>query len=325
MNRYLKNIPSFCLLLVLFTSLIFTGSCRRRHVSEREREETKRKAEVSKAKALIKSIQGIRYTEVKRTFDNGLSFSPVGYQLIPEWRIAFTSVDSVSIYSPKKKHFINTPVVFDHDSIYNIAWAWLKLKYIKKDSMKFEVLHVDGRVIKDEDAHAFMTFYTNDYIMNVLHADTNKKWQPNRADTAYIMAKALMANKFRDSAFAATEPAVLKPVSPLIKIKKEVTPIDDPNGGKPYDDYLSPTYDITIHHAYTDFFYTYTAFVDEKGVIIFRKSMVPLSDEFKKPYNEAMKGITDGYLNTYLKVSPGKTLGIPHTSIIFLNVTGVKK
>jgi len=120
------------------------------HVPERVQFEEKRKADAIKAKALLKGILGIKYTEVKRTFDNGLSFSPVGYQLVPEWRISFPSVDSVNIYSPKKKRFLNTPVIFDHDSVYNVAWAWLKLKYIKKDSIQFMVLHVHNNIIAEE-------------------------------------------------------------------------------------------------------------------------------------------------------------------------------
>ncbi|MGN6396062.1 MAG: hypothetical protein ACTHMI_10890 [Mucilaginibacter sp.] len=316
------------LLSFFFLSSFAFISCRRRHVSEREREETKRKAEVSKAKALISSIKGIHYTEVKRTFDNGLSFSPVGYQLIPEWRISFPSDDSVNIYSPRKKKFLNTPVVFDHDSIYNVAWAWLKLKYIKKDSIQFMVLHVDGRVINDEKVHAYMTFYTNDYIKNVLHSDTANFWKPSKRDTDYIKAKSLAANKILDSAFAGTTPPVLRARSPLVTVKKEVVHDGDVNGGMLFDNYLSPTYDITIHHAYTDFYYSYTAFLDDKGKITFRKSMVPLnylSKEGAEAYIAAMKGITDGYLKLYLDVTPASTLGIPHSSIIFLNVTGTKK
>ena len=47
--------------------------------------------------------------------------------------------------------------------------------------------------------------------------------------------------------------------------------------------------------------------------------------EFAKSTIEVMKGITDGYLKLYLNAKPGKTLGIPHTSIVLLNVTGYKK
>jgi hypothetical protein len=313
---------NFVLLFVFI--LFFAGKCNRGYrklVAEKE----KKAAEAAFTKNLINKIKGIKYTEVKRTFDNGLSFSPVGYQLTPEWRISFPSCDSVNIYSPKKGRFLNAPMVFDHDSIFNVAWAWLKLKYIKKDSIQFMVLHVSDNIIHDEKVHVYMTFYTHDYIKNVLHSYTVQLRRPTRRDTQYIQQKTLLAARIPDSAFAGTSPAVLRPKSPLITVKKETVSADDVNGGKVYDDYLSPTYNIVIHHAYEDFSYSYTAFVDDKGTLAFRKSTTFLNPEFVVPYNTAMKGITNGYLKLYLDVTPGKTLGIPHRSIIFLNVVGYKK
>ena len=187
------------------------------------------------------------------------------------------------------------------------------------------VLHVNDRVIEDEPVHVYMTFYANDYIKNVLHSDTNKLRLPTRRDTAYVRAKILVANRIPDSIFAATQPVTLTSKSPFVSVHKKITPMDDVSGGKSYDDYLSPTFDISIHHAYEDFGYEFTAFVDEKGKITFRKSITYLSPEFKDQLNATMKAITDGYLARYLSVTPGKTLGMPHISIIFLNVDGYKK
>ena len=318
-----KYIPQYLYVLLIVLPLVMV-SCHH-HVPEIVKFKEKLKVDKVKAKELLKSIQGIKYTEVRRTFDNGLSFSAVGYELVPEWQISFPSTDSVNIYSPKKKRFMNTPVVFDHDSVYNVAWAWLKLKYIKKDSIQFMVLHVHDNIIQEEKTHVFMTFYTNDYIKNVLHTEPSKVWKPSRKDTAYIKAKIALADKVIDSAFAGTEPAVLTPKTPLITVKKEVTPDDDVNGGMVFDDYLSPTYNITIQKAYTDFYYSYSAFVDEKGTITFRKSLTATMPEYKKSNDDIMKGITDSYLKLYLTTTPGKTLGIPHKSVVILNVTGVKK
>jgi len=317
----LYPIRNFSILIIFL--LLFAGKCNRgyRKIAE---ENEKKEAAARHTQALLKSIRGIGYTEVKRTFDNGLSFSPVGFQLVPEWRITFIK-DSVNIFSPKKNRFLNAPVVFDHDSIFNVAWAWLKLRYIKKDSIQFTVLHVTDRVIDDEKVHVYMTFYTNDYIKNVLHSDTNQLRRPSRRDTAYIQAKNLLANRIPDSAYAATQPVTMTSKSAFVTVHKEVTPMDDVNGGKSYDDYLSPTFNITIHHAYQDFGYSFTAFVDEKAKITFRKSSEALSPEFKDNIIATMKAITDGYLKLYLDVTPGKTLGFPHTSIIFLNVAGYKK
>src|ERR1700709_1506802 len=180
--------------LIIFISL-FAGKCNR---GLRAIEAEKEEAVAERTKSLIGIIQGISYTEVSRKFDNGLSFSPVGYQLVPEWRISFPTVDSVNIYSPQKKRFLNAPVVFDHDSIFNVAWAWLRLKQLSKDSLKFVVLHVHDNVIQDEKTHVFMTFYSNNYIKNVLHADTTALWKPSRKDTAYIEAKTAKANTILD-------------------------------------------------------------------------------------------------------------------------------
>ena len=304
--------------------LLFAGRCNR-GLRAIEKEKAEEAAAAARTKNLIKTIKGIKFTEVRRQFDNGLSFSPVGYQLVPEWRISFPSMDSVNIYSPRKGRFLNAPVMFDHDSIFNVAWAWLRLRYLKKDSMQFQVLHVTDKVIHQEKTHVYMTFYTNDYITNVLHKDTAHMWHPSRRDTDYIRAKAALANRIPDSAFAGTDPAMLKAKSPLISINKETVPLDDVNGGKTYDEYLLPTYNITIHKAYDDFNYLFSAFVDEKGTLIFRKSNQMVMPEFEKSTLATMKGITDGYLKLYLEVTPGKTLGIAHTSIVLLNVTGTKK
>jgi len=311
-------------ILVLFVFiLVFAGRCNR-GLRAIEAEKAQKALEANHTKSLIKIIQGIKYTEVRRRFDNGLSFSPVGFQLVPEWKISFPSMDSVNIYSPKKGRFLNAPVVFDHDSIFNVAWAWLKLKYLKKDSLQFMVLHVKNNVIQDEKVHVFMTFYSNDYIKNVLHTDTTNLWRPSRKDTLYIKAKAELANRIPDSSFAGTEPAGLTAKSKLISVKKE-TIQDYDMESKSYDTYLLPTYDIVIHKAYQDFNYLFSAYVDDKGNLVFRKSNQFSYPEFKKSTTATMKAITDGYLKAYLTVTPGRTLGIPHYSIILLNVTGYKK
>ncbi len=309
-------------IIILFT-VLFAGTCNSA-LKKIKKEKAGKAAADKRTKGLIKTILGIKYTEVHRRFDNGLSFSPVGYQLVPEWRISFPTADSVNIYSPRKGRFLNAPVVFDHDSIFNVAWAWLKLRYLKKDSIQFQVLHVTNNIIDDEKVHVYMTMYANDYIKNVLHSDTDQLRKPTAKDTAYIKHKVLIANKYPDSAFACTTPAKLIPKSPLITVTKEAVPIDDVNGGKSYDEYLSPTYNIVIHKAYQDFSYSYTAFVDETGKIIFRKSLLAVMPEFRESTNAILKGITDGYLKLYLNVTPGNTLGIRHTSIIFLNVQGFK-
>ncbi|HEY2581123.1 MAG TPA: hypothetical protein VGI43_04935 [Mucilaginibacter sp.] len=326
MNKSLYPYVQRSSLILLVFILLFAGKCNRGYRAIVE-ENARKAAVAARTKNLIATIKGIKYTEVSRKFDNGLSFSPIGYQLVPEWRISFPSIDSVNIYSPKKGKFLNAPVVFDHDSIFNVAWAWLRLKQLTKDSLKFMVLHVKDNVILDEKVHVFMTFYSNSYISSILHSDTTRLWRPSRKDSLFIKAKISLANRLPDSAFSGTEPVVLTSKSKLVSVKKEA-PAEAVDGGKSYDAYLSPTYNIVINKAYDNFSYSFTAWVDDKGNITFRKSIIFLgfaSAEYRKSYQATLKAITDGYLKLYLDIKPGKTLGIPHSSIIFLNVQGYKK
>jgi hypothetical protein len=324
MNPFAARFFSINTALVLMFCMFFAGTCNR-GLKKIEEEKKEKEAVAIRTKNLIKTIQGIKYTEVKRQFDNGLSFSPVGYQLIPEWKISFPTADSVNIYSPSKNKFLNAPVVFDHDSIFNVAWAWLRLKHLSKDSLKFEVLHVSDNLIHDEKVHVYMTLYSNKYLTDVLHKDTAIHYLPTSRDTAYIKAKIAKANTNPADAFAGTDPATIKSKNALVKVVKETVPQADVNGGKSYDEYLLPTYNISIKNAYDDFNYLFSAYVDANGNLIFRKANQFVMPEFKESTNTAMKGITDGYLKLYLNVTPGKTLGIPHTSIVLLNVTGYKK
>ncbi|WP_374949157.1 hypothetical protein, partial [Mucilaginibacter sp.] len=96
-------------------------------------------------KPTFKQHWGKSFTEVKRTFKNGIAFSEYGYQLQPEWRFKFLNDDSVNIYNPVNKTWGNAPMQFDHDSIFNIAWAYMRLQKQTKDSIQFQVLKVEGR------------------------------------------------------------------------------------------------------------------------------------------------------------------------------------
>lgn len=136
------------------------------------------------------------------------------------------------------------------------------------------------------------------------------------------MPQAKLANSKIDSAFAARAPVVLKSKTLLVKVEKVVNVSTPINKIDPSIDYLHPEYNITIHKAYENFGYIFTALVDDKGQIHFQESMIPYMPEFKKNYEQVIKAIIDGYLKHYLEVTPGSTLGIAHTSSILLNVTG---
>ena len=91
------------------------------------------------------------FTEVRRTFVNGLVFDKQGYQLEPSWKLYFISDDSVMVFSPKMKRYYGFHVYFDHDSIFNMVDAWFKLKKLAPDSLILQALRVENKVILDRD------------------------------------------------------------------------------------------------------------------------------------------------------------------------------
>jgi hypothetical protein len=279
---------------------------------------------VVKPKPTFKLVHGIGFTEVKRTLKSGLSFSEQGFQLEPDWRFTFLSDDSINIYSPEKKQFFNCPVVFDHDSVFNIAWAWMKLKKVTKDSIKVQVLEVQDKEILDDKSVVYMTFYSDHYIKDVLHTDSATLVRPSKLDTQYIKHKTQMADGDPKYAFSARVPATLTSTSPLVKVQKTSVKKDVANNITTADDYLTPEFKIVIHKAYDNFDYPYVVLVDSKGVLHFSKSRVVQMPEFEESANRIMTAITNGYLKHYLKVTPGTTLGIPHASKIIVYVKGIK-
>ncbi|QKJ30411.1 hypothetical protein HQ865_11805 [Mucilaginibacter mali] len=312
MNKFIQLYPCFLLLV----SMLFIGACS---------QPAPKQAVKQKPQASFKKVWGVEYTEVRRYFNTGYSFNEKGYELDPNWRFSFPSDDSVRIYNPKRKMFVIAPVTFDHDSVFNIAWAYMRLKMLTRDSLIFQVLHVSGKVIDNEGSSVYLTAYSNDYIKNVLHKNPLDMQVFTRKDTLFIKRKVAEATADHHKAFAARKMAELKSISPMVKVEQVINDdrADTDNDGPPID-YLSPEYNITISKAYDDFSYYFTIYVDERGGMEFGKSMVPLEPEFAQSYPRIMKGLVAGYLKAYLKVKPGTTLGIPHTSEVIVNVKGTK-
>ncbi|MBS1524395.1 MAG: hypothetical protein JST19_02030 [Bacteroidetes bacterium] len=272
------------------------------------------------------SVKGVHFTEVRRAFSNGLVFDKQGYQLEPGWKLYFISDDSAQVFSPKMQRYYGFHVYFDHDSIFNTADTWLKLRRISPDSLVFQAQRVENRIILDEDegSNVFMTFYSDDYIRRNGPDKVARMGQPGRKDTLFIQKRSALANRVIDSAFSARMPALLTSNSPLVtveKVKSESTPL---NKVDPSINYMYPEFNITIHKAYEEFEYSFSVFVDDKGGLHFGRTDIPYQGEFKKTYEDVMKGIIDGYLKRYVDVTPGTTLGIAHASYIYLDVRGLK-
>jgi hypothetical protein len=167
-----------------------------------------------------------------------------------------------------------------------------------------------------------MVFYSKNYLQNVLHTTAEALGKPDHRDTLFILHKSEVANRIPDSAFAARQPATIRSINPLAKVELDSVKAGVMNDYNATDGYMNPEFNITIHKAYENFSYTFWAFVDDKGKLSFDHYAEMVEPEFKESTDKTLKAIVDGYLSYYLKVTPGSTLGIKHTSRVLLNVTG---
>ncbi|MBB2150173.1 hypothetical protein [Pedobacter gandavensis] len=272
------------------------------------------------------TIKGIKYHEVKRRFSTGLSFNEMGFQQEPSWIIQFKSNDSIMAYSPQKKRMQTFFLQYDHGDVYNFAKEWFRIKKISKDSLQMQRLQVNKKEIaKDIRSDVNITYYSDDYIKNVLKTTPENLQKPSKADTLYIQKLAKASNQKPADlklAFAGRQPVVFQPMSDMIRVKK-LEVVDRINGKTEAYDYLFPKYRIDISRAYEDFGYEFSALVDAKGKMYlgnFRTS----DPENYEPRKKTLEAIIHVYLQNLLKIQPGTTLGIPHSSEINLIVVGKK-
>ncbi|KLT64572.1 hypothetical protein AB669_12450 [Pedobacter sp. BMA] len=265
-------------------------------------------------------VKGIRYTEVKRRFKDGYSFNDQGFMQKPSWIIEVVAEDTMSAWSPQKHRMQNFYLQYDHGNVYNFAAEFFKVKHISKDSLVFQRIQVDGKVIaSDVRSDVNMTFYANDYI-KTLKAKAEELQKPTKADTAYIEHRCATVNNNSDSAFAATDPVQFISKSKIAKVEK-ISTVDRSNNRTEAYDYMFPQYIIRIDRAYKDFAYQVAAVVDFQGGIHVKTiyNVLPESVEAKK---KVAQGIADIYLRNLFDVAPGTTLGIPHNSEITLTMIG---
>jgi hypothetical protein len=312
----IHRLTSALIYSLLFVLSVFGVSCKQ----DTSKQSAEKKA--PKPKINFKSIHNIAYTEIRREYDNRLGYNNEGYHLEPEWRITILSEDTVRIFSLVLQKFIHEPIVFDHDSVVSVAHSWLRVKKLTRDSLLFQVLYVQNQKV-DDKSNIYMTLYSDDYIKNVLHTTAAELQKPPRRDTLFIRKKADSALVNYNKAFAATEPAVLISNNANVRVeKREVKKSDDLENVTLADNYLSPTFDVTINKAYAYFNYYMQVIVDEKGKLHFVKPLTNILDDAEHRI-KIMKGVVDGYLTSYLKTTPGKTLGIPHASRILIRVKGI--
>ncbi|WP_106292461.1 hypothetical protein [Arcticibacter pallidicorallinus] len=311
-HGFTKNIKLAATLFMFFTAFILTSCDSKDKKIERPS---------------FQPVLGMQFIEVRRAFDNGLAFNEYGFQQEPAWKLYFLSEDSVMIYSPFEKKYYHYPIYHDHDSVFNIAREWLRLKKLTKDSLTFQLLSVDRKEVSRERSNVTMKFYSHRYLSDVLKKDPVLLRRPNRNDTLFIKSLVSRANrnpKNPDSAFAARQPVQLISTIKEIEVVKEGLQYDPHNllSISSADTYLKPEYSININKAYKDFSHTFTALVDQHGKL--QVDTFWTSAEFTASRRKVLEGIVDVYLQRFLKVIPGSTLGLPHTSQITLYVKGKK-
>ncbi|HMG10207.1 MAG TPA: hypothetical protein VK609_16950 [Mucilaginibacter sp.] len=309
-----QNIITFGLTLLLINAIIMVGCNNNPHIVKHNGE---------KDLISFKSIKGISYTEINRRQKNGLSFNEDGYQLEPQWKVNFVSDDSVCIYSFIKKRFLNFPLSRGYDSVFNTARTWLKVKKMSKDSLVLEILKAQNDTVDITGAGIYMTFYADNYVKNVLRSDTTTLRHASRKDSLFIKSLVIKANTDIKKAFAARQPVAFISKSPSIKVEKWKAKGDLLNNFDSSDDYLYPTFTIIINKAYTNFYYSFSVYVDEKGQMHYGEPLIAfLGEGIRKSYIHESQAVMNSYLKYYLQVIPGKTLNMPHTSLINIHVEG---
>jgi hypothetical protein len=312
--------------LIFFTILFsFTTflSCNSDKTSSTKKN-SKEKGEEASSDLTFRDVNGIRFYEVKRRFKNGLSFNKDGFQQEPSWTIEYKAPDTMFAYSPEKKGMEAFYLQYDHGKVYNFAREFFRVNKIMKDSLVLQRLQVDGKIIAGDDdirSDVNCTFYTKNYIENVLHSTVIELQKPSKADTAFI--KNLSDRTYRDPfnakvAFAARKPVVFTPLSQSISVERLGNEDLDAHRAEVYD-YMYPKYKIVISKCYKAFNYLIGVIVDANGNMYVKDIYYVLNPEGRK---KMVQGVVDVYLKNMLKVTPGKTLNIPHSTEITINIIG---
>jgi len=283
------------------------------------------KKEIKDFKSGIESVKGIRYTEVKRRFSNGLSFDTTGFQQEPSWIIEFYSADTVLAWDPAQQKMQGFHLHHDHKDVYNFAKEWFRFKSVSKDSLVFQRLQVTSKAIADDiRSDVNMTFYADSYIKK-LNSSAEVLQRPSKADTTFIKQMIERAERNptnADSVFAGRIPVQLIPRDNRIQVQK-ISTVDKLNGRTEAYDYLYPRFRIIIPDSYKDFGFEFNVLVDSNGKMHLGKFYMNMP-EYKESRKKVLQGIIDVYLTSLLIIKPGTTLGLPHSSEITVSVKGKK-
>jgi hypothetical protein len=216
-------------------------------------------------------------------------------------------------------------IFHSHKALFQFAREWFRVQHVSKDSLIFQVMELESRAVMEDLSTITMTLYSENYIKNVLKTTADKLKAPSKEDSLFIKYRAIQVNSNQDSAFAARNPVNLKSKSKISSVEK-IKPSLDPYLGhvNRSEEYLYPEYLIKIKKAYQDFQYSFSVIVDHNGRMHFKQFLVAVEPEFMVNKTTVAKGIIDIYLRNTLEITPGNTLGFPHSSVINLHVVGRK-
>jgi len=313
------------LFYVLFISLSLLLAC---NADNKKEKKVLTPEELPENNLTFRDVNGIRFYEVKRRFKNGLSFNDVGFQQEPNWIIEHKAPDTMLAYSPEIQAMEAFYLHHDHGKIYNFAREFFRVKVISKDSLILQRIQVDGKMIAGDDdlrSDVYCTYYTKDYIEKKLKTTVDELRKPTPADTTFI--KKLSERTHKDPsnpafAFAARKTVEFIPTTPYITVEKQSSQ-DLVNQHTAAYDYIYPEYRIVILRAYKDFAYRMHVIVDANKKI-YVKSVDGVLEESQEARKKMLQGVADVYLSHLLKINPGTTLGIPHSSEITINIVGRK-
>lgn len=270
-------------------------------------------------------IAGIDFHETRRAFDTGISFDTTGFQQEPLWHINFTNNDSVKIHSLEGDSMLHYAIYYDRDSIFHFGREWFRVLDLAKDSLLLQRLTVQNLRVKEARSNVYMKFYSERFIRDSLKSTVAELRKPTAQDTAFVQKMADKTNNHPynlDSLFAARNPAVLTSINPNLKVQPYALKEGEGISRTAAYQYLYPEFDIQINKTYKDFYHSFSVFVDKNGKMTVARFII--SPEFEESRRKVLQGIIDVYLENYMQITPGSTLGIPHNTLIMLHVKGVE-
>jgi len=270
----------------------------------------------------FKPIVGVDFYEVRRSFDNGLAYDSIGFVQEAEWHVKFTREDAIQIYVPGSDSSFNFEITHDHDSFFHFARESWKVIDLNRDSLMLQRLSLDGLRVNKIRSNVYMCFYAKAHL-DGLHKSLARLREPRLQDTLFVQEMVHRANRNLnnvDSSYSSKNYPKLFSNSEMLEIeRRQYDSLELLSQSSAYA-YLYPEYDITIHRAYKDFYYTFSVLVGPDGKLRLGKFFV--MPEFEESRRRVLRGIIDVYLQNLLDIIPASTLGLPHNSVVYLRVRG---